>query len=128
MDRWILETRWGTVRLHRINRSDDDRALHDHPWQFWSLILWGSYTEVLPSDHDDARAAGVGPKNFLGPFVLRRRRWLSLAFRRAEDAHRIIVDQPVWTFVVTGPRSRRWGFYTQTGWVYWREAVEQWAL
>lgn len=31
--------------LHCFVRSDDDRALHDHPWPFTTLLLLGSYIE-----------------------------------------------------------------------------------
>src|SRR5680860_1211114 len=33
------------VYLHRMAGSDDDRALHDHPWANASLILEGEYIE-----------------------------------------------------------------------------------
>lgn len=33
------------VYLHEFLRSDDDLALHDHPWWNASLLLWGTYTE-----------------------------------------------------------------------------------
>lgn len=33
------------VYLHRFMRSDDDRALHDHPWSNLSILLRGSYGE-----------------------------------------------------------------------------------
>lgn len=33
------------VYLHQFMRSDDDRALHDHPWANCSVLLRGAYTE-----------------------------------------------------------------------------------
>jgi hypothetical protein len=36
--------------LHCFVRSDDDRALHDHPWDFASLILFGDYNEHRKGD------------------------------------------------------------------------------
>ena len=35
------------VYLHHFLRSDDDRALHDHPWVNASVLLDGDYVEVL---------------------------------------------------------------------------------
>ncbi len=29
--------------------------------------------------------------------------------------------QPVWTFVVSGPKRRSWGFHTEQGWVNHRD-------
>ena len=44
--RWSLDAgRFGSVKLHHILRSDDDRDLHDHPWSFVSVILRGGYWE-----------------------------------------------------------------------------------
>ena len=44
----LLDTRWGGLYVHHFLRSDQDRDLHDHPWHFTSLILWGGYVEELP--------------------------------------------------------------------------------
>lgn len=108
MQRWILQTPWGALRVHHILRSDAGTDLHDHPFDFWSLLLTGGYEEI--------RA--------LGPLV--ESQWyprLSLVRRRAEDLHRLIVPSPVWTLVWAGPRRRGWGFQTPDGWVSWREYV-----
>lgn len=31
--------------LHRFSAGDDTQILHDHPWPFSSIILWGGYWE-----------------------------------------------------------------------------------
>lgn len=111
MDRWVLGTPWFEIRLHHILRSDEDRDLHDHPWPFVSLILSGGYWEYRPSREP-----------FCGVNRQWRRPW-SIAYRRAEDAHRLKLTRPVWTLVFTGPRRRAWGFYTRRGWVHWRDYV-----
>lgn len=110
MERWILDLGpLGTIRLHHILRSDEARALHDHPWDFWSLLLTGGYLEVTE------RGSRWWP------------RW-SLVRRRAEDLHRLVVDRPVWTLVWSGPRRREWGFLVPgEGWLHWREAQKYWA-
>ena len=41
----LLRTRWGKLMINYFHRSDEDRALHDHPWTFYSLILWRGYLE-----------------------------------------------------------------------------------
>lgn len=111
MERWILRTPWGMLRLHHILRSDDDRALHDHPFDFCSLLLSGGYEEVRP--------VPVSVQHRYG--VTRSYRWprFSLVRRDASDAHRLILDKPVWTLVLTGPKLREWGFYTKSGWIHW---------
>jgi hypothetical protein len=101
MHRWRLRTPWFQIRIHHILRSDNDRALHDHPFTFLSFILKGEYHEVTPS----------------GTQLWKR---FSIIFRRAEDQHRLILDSgPVWTLVIGGPYRREWGFYTPSGWKRW---------
>ena len=98
--------------LHKFLRSDDDRALHDHPWWFVSLVLKGGYWE-----HKDAH-----------PLTIKWRAAPSIALRRADTAHRVQLDhdvktsaeKPCWTFIVTGPKIREWGFHCPQGWVHWK--------
>lgn len=99
---YVAKTRFGWVRIHEILRSDQDRHLHDHPWNFISLILSGGYTEHTPE----------GVRKY-GP--------MSLLYRRAEALHRLTLEGTAWTFVVTGPKKRSWGFQTERGWVYYRD-------
>lgn len=108
MHRWILRTPWGTLRLHRILREDTDRDLHDHPFDFASLVVSGGYVEV-------SRGTSRG-------LVVRVRRPGSVARRRAEDAHAIREVFPgTWTLVLSGAYRRKWGYTTAQGWVYWRD-------
>src|ERR1700756_4330698 len=79
--RWhvIPRNRWFNIYLHHFLRSDDDRALHDHPWWNCSILLRGRYVEVTSSG-----------THLRCPF---RPVW-----RRAEAAHRVelIAGRPVW--------------------------------
>jgi hypothetical protein len=109
MHRWILRTPWGTLRLHHILRSDDDRHLHDHPFDFTSFLLTAAYTEII------GHVAGAG---VLGGTVEKIWPRFSIVRKHAEDPHRLILHRPVWTFVVSGPKRRRWGFYTPKGWIH----------
>lgn len=109
----IVQTPWFAVYLHAIHRPDHDQELHDHPWDFVSLVLRGSYIEQTPC------CEGC-------PFRRHRLvRWINS--KRAEDAHRIVrVDRaPTWTLVFCGRRRREWGFHVlgenQMRWVPWHE-------
>lgn len=94
------------VYVHKFLRSDDDRALHDHPWWFVSLVLRGSYLEYTP---------GCGLPHLRKPG--------SIAYREATTRHRVSLvngwgrdhrtygPQPCWTLIVTGPKVRDWGFW-----------------
>lgn len=105
---WLIpRNRWFNIYLHRIAKSDDDRALHDHPWWNVSYVLAGGYTE-----HRIA-AGGVHSTR-----VLTAGRWL---FRKASTAHRLeLHDGPCWSLFVTGPVIREWGFHCPHGWLPWQ--------
>lgn len=41
----LFSTKWFDCYLHRIYMPDNDLHLHNHPWSFWGIILWGEYIE-----------------------------------------------------------------------------------
>lgn len=48
--RWrIISTPWFKIYLHGIYMADEDVHLHNHPWNFYSLVLKGWYSERLES-------------------------------------------------------------------------------
>ena len=103
IDRWyVLQTPWFGIMFHRIFRPDNQRDLHDHPWDFLSIILRGTYIE----DTID------GPKYRC-----------MVNYKRAEDRHSIVEvgRRPVWTLVFTGPKRRKWGFWVGEKWIHWKE-------
>lgn len=103
MRRYHLEfTRDRAIRFHHILTSDPGTDMHDHPWDFVSVMLAGAYTEVTPD----------GAVRYEAPCVITR---------QAEHLHRLVLDAPAWTYVVCGPVRRRWGFATPGGWVPWRQ-------
>jgi len=109
LERWHLlpRNRWFIVYLHHFLRSDDDRALHDHPYVNVSILLRGAYLEQLPGERRRLRLPWR-------PWAFWR-----LTCRLPTSAHRVeLIDrQPVWTLFITGPRVRNWGFLCPKGWV-----------
>lgn len=103
---WIVpRNRLFNIYLHHFLRSDDDRALHDHPWWNVSILLSGCYLEVMPTK-----------SRMRIPFVP--------VGRRATASHCVtLVNGPVWTLFITGPVIREWGFHCPQGWRPWREFV-----
>lgn len=96
------------VYLHQFLRSDDDRALHDHPWSNLSVLLRGRYIE-----HTVAAGGIHCRREYLaGEWKLRGSRY----------AHRIELHAgECWTLFVTGPRIRAWGFHCpERGWIPWQ--------
>lgn len=44
--RWyVIRTKWIGLFIHKFIRSDEDRALHDHPWNFLVIPIWRGYRE-----------------------------------------------------------------------------------
>lgn len=118
MLRWwkIKRNAFFNVYYHIVRRSDDDTALHDHPWWNFSIVLEGSYTEHL------IEAGGVNKKTRYGPGAVRFRR--SGAFAHRLELDRYPMDRlfggeemPVLTIFITGPVLRRWGFHHPLRWV-----------
>lgn len=105
---WIVPRNDGcNVYLHEINKSDDDRALHDHPWANTSMLLFGSYIEHTP-EGSFTRSAG------------------DVVAREAEAAHRleVIPGERAVSLFITGPKVREWGFHCPKGWVLWSLFVD----
>lgn len=117
---WIIpRNRWFNIYLHKFLRSDDDRALHDHPWASCSIILKGGYFEIMP--HSRLVTAIFGET--FDSFQKIWREPGSIHFRRATAAHRVELAEgaPAWTLFITGPKIREWGFHCPKGWRHWRD-------
>lgn len=104
---WIIpRNKWFNIYLHKFLRSDEDRALHDHPWVNLSYLLEGEYVE------HEILAGGVNRST--------RYKAGNMKLRRAVAAHRIEIDQPCWSLFITGPVIRQWGFHCPAGWRHWK--------
>ncbi|WP_020178057.1 hypothetical protein [Methylopila sp. M107] len=106
---WVVpRNRRFNVYLHEIRKSDDDRALHDHPWVNCSILLKGRYVE-----HTIA-AGGVNQRV--------ERQAGEVVFRRPSHAHRLemVGGESCWTLFLTGPTVRSWGFHCPAGWRHWK--------
>lgn len=88
------------LMINYFHRSDEDRELHDHPWDFKSIILWRGYHEHHP---------GGIITTYPGMFLKRAAQW----------RHRVVLKngKSACTLVFTGPDVRQWGFHTPQGWV-----------
>jgi len=124
MRRWwrIKRNAFFNVYFHHVLRSDEDAALHDHPWWNFSIVLEGGYYE-----HTIA-AGGVHSKKWYGPGSVRFRPSGAFAHRLELETQRFNVigdhmdgkpmgEKPVKTIFITGPVLRRWGFHHPSQWV-----------
>jgi len=100
-----------TVMLHQILHNDDDRALHDHPWNNLTIVLAGQIRDHNASGFTDLTA---GDK----------------LYREAAWPHRLEVEcfagqTEAWTLFIAGPVIREWGFHCPAGWKHWSEFVNK---
>ena len=122
--RWYVIPRNKRLNLyvHKFLRDDDDRALHDHPWWFVSVILRGGYIE-----HTESAEGRMVLLCRTSIFDVRSPWWRrSVGFRRATHRHMVALPHglnsegradstvprvPAWTLIITGPNVRTWGFW-----------------
>lgn len=109
---FLLRTPVVALYLHHLHASDEDRALHDHPWSFITCLLSSGYWEWIPESANCDRR------------VWRRR--FSILWRQAEWQHRLELARPCWTLVLRFRRRREWGFITPNGWLDWRAYGREW--
>ena len=105
---WVIPRNEGcNVYLHEIRKSDDDRALHDHPWENTSYLLIGGYIEHTPEGRF-IRSAG------------------DIVQRPANALHRleVVPGTSCISLFITGPKVRDWGFACPQGWVPWHEFTD----
>lgn len=147
--RWhvIPRNRWFNIYVHKWIESDDDRALHDHPYHNASILLSGEYREwiFIPREitlnweiKNLVAYSGQGNgQNFAilhrreGHFYIRK----AIIPHRVEllkgepiidtknvykdgDIHFIFPKKTVITLFITGRRFRDWGFHCPKGWVH----------
>lgn len=132
---WLLpRNRFLNIYVHEFLRSDDDRALHDHPWLFnASWLIDGCYVEhTIAEGGVQHRTQRVGGD------------W---KFRWGPAPHRVEIQTmadlledggiegaqvwpwnaeplPCWTVFITGPVVRTWGFHCPRRWVPWQEFTD----
>jgi hypothetical protein len=137
---YLYDGRFGQLVIHIFHRSDD-YELHDHPWNFWSFILWNGYIEESAVYDVDYSRTNSAFETLGSPPTTRKRKWPGmLLLRKPEHMHRIelrkrilrcdicnnnecgdpVVEEiPAITMVWMGKKVRDWGFLTQWGWQQW---------
>lgn len=128
--RWYVIPRnpFCNVYLHQFLRSDDDRALHDHPWPSVSLMLRGRLLEHTFAEPVYVRrlrfiratnaGEAIAPKMHVDLITAG-----SVRYRGARFSHRLELPagEHCWTLFLTGPTLRAWGFWCEgVRWVHWR--------
>lgn len=138
---FLFRSKYFSIYIHRFLRSDRDDP-HDHPFNFLSYIVKGSYLERLYDpmgpEYDywgDARS--VEPVGTLFcPWAADRKQG-SWGFRPAETVHSVFLskeytyaerDQAPLSVIFRGVDRRQWGFWKEVighasvkKWIKWTE-------
>jgi len=108
------------VCIHRFARSDEDGALHNHPWeQSMSFILAGGYSEERRVTDRNTGAVQV-KRYFYPPFHFN--------LIASDDFHRVdLFEEDCWTIFVSSKKTQSWGFWDRVTGVFtpWREFIAQ---
>lgn len=119
--RWhvIPRNRFFNIYLNELHRSDDDRAMHDHPWWWASFMLREGYIEI----HDDGWTHHeVGRFRIRGAMYRHR---LEIYWPDTRPFRTFMgEDTNPLTLFFTGPKIREWGFHCPQGWRHWREFTD----
>lgn len=137
-------SRWYLIRnsivgvfLHCFHRSDEERALHDHPWSFFVIILWRGYWEHYEVKVPCIFCLGKGHNFFVENIRCsqckgrgwkwrprKKRKWPGMMmYRPALWKHRVeLIDgKPSWSLFIRFRKIRDWGFHTKDGWIQWNK-------
>jgi len=100
-----------SIRVHHIKRADEERHMHDHPWNARTVILKGGYVEYRQGEDN-----------------CERRDWFDrnpgdTALLGFNQFHRIaqVVPEGTWTLFISGPWQGVWGFLVNGVKVEWRK-------
>lgn len=108
-----------SIRIHHIWLPDQDRDLHDHPWNARSVILKGWYVEQRGMRFLSMFSHVPGPHYFKW-FPRQSGDTTTLNFG---EYHRItdVSHGGVWTLFITGKYRGTWGFNVDGVKVQWRK-------
>jgi hypothetical protein len=115
------------IYLHKFHRSDNDGALHNHPWQWAvSLVLAGGYSEERRVN----KTVSLGGEFGVVQHAVERRNVFPLSVNviRHDTFHRVDLFEPdAWSLFVVGPRVSSWSFWDRNTnkETLWREFLEQ---
>lgn len=112
----LFRTKYLTSYFHIFHRSDSE-DLHDHSWNFISIILWQGYNEVTWA-YDNIPEIKKTKRIWPGMII----------FRKADHAHRVVLieGKKAYTLVFRFKYVRHWGFFINNMfWTYWKEYYKQ---
>ena len=100
MRRWVFNFYFFSIRIHQWYRSDDKRYMHNHAFNFLTVVLWGGYIDVSKHaggfDLLDDMSAG------------------SVRYRKASHTHYVgYPAKGTITLLFCGRKIQNWGFFVK---------------
>lgn len=127
---YVVRSRYFNIFIHQFLRSDRD-DLHDHPWNFVTYLVSGSYTEnrfnPKTGKVEATRRINAPYDDYMQKVHLKQN---TLVYRRATDQHQVVVDQDLkekdkdkaaLTLFISGPTKREWGFIKEEESMFFNE-------
>lgn len=108
-----------SIRIHHIKRPDQDRDLHDHPWNARTIVLRGWYEEEREQECQFLGTKNHSWRGLGGTWVHGAGYTGRLLFGQY---HRIsdVSEGGVWTLFITWKKRGTWGFLVDGKKVPWR--------
>jgi len=107
--RWrILSTPWFNIYIHEIFKADEDLHLHDHPWNYRSYIIKGSFEELYTNSEYYRNV--IQAQSVRSGMIVKR---LATTFHKVEKIH----SSKIVTLFITGRKFRDWGYLVDGEWV-----------
>lgn len=123
----LIKNRYFSLYIHRFLKDDLD-DLHDHPWNFATFMVQGSYTEVFYN----GKAKNSFDPEFTSIVNYRSVKNLRFVTRKGDDFHKVVLDKqysletmndaPL-TIFLAFTKYKNWGFITPNGWVHSRDYI-----
>ena len=90
----ILESKYLNLYIHYIHKEDLDQHLHNHPWNIFTVVLDGSYVELLEN----------GVEN--------NRKYLNFGYHNRKAYHKILKlnTRYVKTLAIAFGKKSDWGY------------------
>lgn len=115
---WLSDKLGFNIFIHLFLQSDND-VPHDHPWDSYSVLLWGKIHEKRQVETVSLQNPPYGdPIEYeTGPIKKFR-----IKFREARYRHSILLDSK-WALTIFIPqrKERSWYFYPEGEPVHWRK-------
>jgi len=98
--RWTFLFFGWSIRIHHWLKSDDRRFFHDHGGDLISMVVKGTYKNVVPD-----------PDSPDGKREIQVKRWRPWKFKAEEKHYLDIPKEGAWTILLFWPKRRNWGFW-----------------